>query len=424
MRIALVSEHANPLATVGSVDAGGQNVHVAALAAGLAERGHRVTVHTRRDSPTPPSRVATADGYEVEHVSAGPPSDVPKDELLPWMPAFAAHLRRRWQQEPVDVVHAHFWMSGLASVEAAAGLGVPVLQTFHALGTVKRRQQGARDTSPASRIATERLLCRTVDLVVATCSDEVAELRALGLAEDRARVIPCGVDTQRFRPLPVHGQRDTRQRLLVIGRLVERKGVGNVIEALAQLPGTELLVAGGPARELLDTDPQARRLRALAQRLGVADRVRFLGGVRRDDVPALMASVDVVVAVPWYEPFGIVPLEAMACGLPVVGSAVGGLLDTIVPGVTGELVPPRRPDLLAPVLRELLADRVRRQRYGGAGRARAVSTYQWRRVAAATEQVYAEVASARPPRPRRVGPPSSARSHPRPDHLPLTRSTP
>src|SRR3712207_3086110 len=112
MRIALVSEHANPLATVGSVDAGGQNVHVAALAAGLAERGHQVTVYSRRDTPTAPVRVTTAAGYDVEHVPAGPPSDVPKDELLPHMPAFAAHLRRRWEREPVDVVHAHFWMSG------------------------------------------------------------------------------------------------------------------------------------------------------------------------------------------------------------------------------------------------------------------------------------------------------------------------
>jgi glycosyltransferase involved in cell wall biosynthesis len=251
------------------------------------------------------------------------------------------------------------------------------------------------------------MLCRTVDRVVATCNDEVAELRALGMHPGRASVIPCGVDTDAFRPVPVEPGR--RQRLLVIGRLVERKGVGNVIEALAELPDVELVVAGGPSADLLDTDPQARRLRALARERGVGDRVRFLGGVRRADVPAVMASADVVVAVPWYEPFGIVPLEAMACGRPVVGSAVGGLLDTIVPGRTGELVPPRRPDLLAPVLRDLLADPVKRRRYGAAGRARAVATYQWRAVAAATEQVYAEVAHERLPAlgARGAGPPAA-----------------
>jgi glycosyltransferase involved in cell wall biosynthesis len=389
MRIALVSEHANPLATVGSVDAGGQNVHVAALAGGLVERGHDVTVFSRRDTASAPVRVTAPEGYVVEHVPAGPPSDVPKDELLQYMPAFADYLRMRWREEPFDVVHAHFWMSGIASVEAAQESGVPVLQTFHALGTVKKRNQGPRDTSPPARIGLERRLCRTVDWVIATCSDEVAELAAMGLPRQRASVIPCGVDTDAFRPL--RAPEDTVPRLLVIGRLVERKGVGNVMEAVAQLPGVELMVAGGPAPEFLDTDPEVDRLRHLAADLGVTNRVRFLGSVGRPHVPALMASADVVVAVPWYEPFGIVPVEAMACGRPVVGSAVGGLLDTVVPGVTGELVPPRRPDLLAPVLRDLLADPGRREGYGSAGRARAVSTYQWRQVAAATEDVYATV---------------------------------
>ncbi|HEU4514707.1 MAG TPA: glycosyltransferase [Nocardioidaceae bacterium] len=388
-----MSEHANPLATVGSVDAGGQNVHVAALAGSLVDRGHEVTVFTRRDDPSAPVLVTAPEGYLVEHVPAGPPTDMPKDELLRHMPAFAEYLRRRWREEPFDVVHSHFWMSGLASVEAARDSAVPVLHTFHALGTVKKRHQGSRDTSPPTRIPLERRLCRTVDRVVATCRDEVLELRAMGLRPWRASVIPCGVDTDAFRPVRV--PTGDRHRLLVIGRLVERKGVGNVIEALAQLPGVELMVAGGPAPEFLDTDPDIARLRRLAGTFGVADRVRFLGAVSRPDVPAVMASADIVVAVPWYEPFGIVPVEAMACGRPVVGSAVGGLLDTIVPGVTGELVPPRRPDLLALVLRDLLTDPARREAYGRAGRARAVNTYQWKEIAASTEDVYTSVASPR-----------------------------
>jgi glycosyltransferase involved in cell wall biosynthesis len=391
MRIALVSEHANPLAAIGGVDAGGQNVHVAALAGGLVERGHDVTVFSRRDATSVPVRVRAPEGYVVEHVPAGPPSDVPKDELLQYMPAFGDYLAERWRAEPYDVVHAHFWMSGLAAVQAARTTGVPVLQTFHALGTVKKRHQGAQDTSPPTRLALERSLCRSVDHVIATCSDEVTELRAMGLPDDRATVIPCGVDTDAFRPLPV--TRGDRPVLLVIGRIVERKGVGNVIEALAKLPGVELMIGGGPSPDLLDTDPDIARLRRLAEHHAVADRVRFLGSVGRADVPALMSRADVVVAVPWYEPFGIVPVEAMACGRPVVGSAVGGLLDTIVPGVTGELVRPRRPDLLAPVLRDLLADPGRRAAYGRAGRARAVDTYQWRQVVAETESVYAAVAS-------------------------------
>jgi glycosyltransferase involved in cell wall biosynthesis len=288
-------------------------------------------------------------------------------------------------------VHAHFWMSGIAALRAAEGTPIPVLQTFHALGSVKRREQGSADTSPSSRIDHERRLCRDVDHVVATCSDEIAELRSLGLPAGRASVIPCGVDTELFRP---GARRDPGgpPRLLVIGRLVTRKGIGNTIEALAQLPGVELVIAGGPRADALGADPAVAGLRRLATRLGVADRVRFVGSVARVDVPPLIRDSDVVVTVPWYEPFGIVPLEAMACGRPVVGTAVGGLLDTVVPGETGELLPPRRPDQLAETLRALLDDPDRRTAYGRAARKRAVRLYDWDRVVQQTEDVYQAVA--------------------------------
>jgi glycosyltransferase involved in cell wall biosynthesis len=394
MRIALVSEHASPLSAVGGVDAGGQNVHVDALAGELSAAGHAVTVFTRRDSEQLPDRVNAPGGYEVAHVPAGPARPVPKDDLLRHMPAFARYLEQQWTAEPVDVVHAHFWMSGIASVRAARRVDIPVLQTFHALGTVKRRHQGAADTSPDERVGFERRLCRQVDHVVATCSEELSELVALGLPASHATVIPCGVDTSRFRPGP--GSADGGSgRLLYVGRLVERKGIGNVIEALESLPGVTLDIAGGPPPDRLDDDEDVRRLRHLAERFGVAGRVRFLGAVDRAAVPGLMRSADIVVDVPWYEPFGIVPVEAMACGRPVVGSAVGGLLDTVMPGVTGELVPPRRPDLLAPVLDRLLLAPGLRSDYGRAGRARAVREYQWSRVASATARVYAAVLGTR-----------------------------
>ncbi len=381
----MVSEHANPLAAVGGIDAGGQNVHVAALSAQLVACGHEVTVFTRRDDSDLATRVRAPQGYLVEHLPAGPPSEVPRDQLWPHMPAFARQLAARWSREPPDLVHAHFWMSGAAACWAARPLGLRVVQTFHALGSVKRRHQGAGDTSPAERVSVEQRLCRAVDHVIATCSDELRELVALGLPASRVSVVPCGVDVDRFAPTPPPA---AGNRLLTVGRLVERKGIADVVDAMARLPGTELVVAGGPSYDALSLDPEVRRLRAHARAAGVAERVHFLGRVGRADLPAVFAGANVVIAVPWYEPFGLVPLEAMASGRPVVGSAVGGLLDTVVPGVTGELVPPRRPDALARVLRRLLGDPARRVAYGAAGVARVRRHYRWSQVAAETEQVY------------------------------------
>jgi glycosyltransferase involved in cell wall biosynthesis len=399
MKIDLVSEHASPLAAIGGVDAGGQNVHVAALAAGLARRGHEVTVHTRRDDEALPEQVATQDGYDVVHVHAGPPRAVPKDDLLPHMRAFAEDLRRRWTAAPPDLVHAHFWMSGLASVAAADALPrpVPVLQTFHALGSVKKRHQGAADPSPPSRIELERGLCRDVSHVVATCTDEVFELRRLGLTSDRVSIVPCGVDTGVFTPRGPVAPRSERLRLLVLGRLVERKGQDDAVRALTAVPDAELVVVGGPPADALDADPEVRRLRAVAEEAGVADRLVFTGAVARADVPAWVRSADVVLAVPWYEPFGITPLEAMACGRPVVATAVGGLVDSVADGVTGDLVPPRDPGRLGAVLAALLADPERRAAYGAAGIARVRARYRWSRVVADTEAVYRQVLASRRP---------------------------
>ncbi len=404
MRIALVSEHASPLATLGGVDAGGQNVHVGALADALGARGHRVVVHTRADAPGLPPRVRTGPNVEVEHVAAGPPEAVGKDDLLPWMDAFADGLARSWRADRPDVVHGHFWMSGMTAVAATAGTDIPVVQTFHALGTVKRRWQGADDTSPSQRLDIERALARCVDRIVATCTDEVRELAAMGAPPDRIDVVPCGVDASLFRPAddpvaaPARATSRTSggpARLLMLGRLVPRKGVEDAIRALAAIPDAELVVVGGPPAADLDDDPEVERLRGIATRYGVSDRLVLTGHRARADLPGLIRSCDVVLAVPRYEPFGIVPLEAMACGVPVVASAVGGLLDTVVDGQTGVFVPPGDPAAIAAAARDLLANDGRRAAMGRAGAERTRHRYSWARVAAMTETTYRSVLAAR-----------------------------
>src|SRR4051794_26790039 len=327
----------------------------------------------------------------VDHVDAGPAAAISKDELLPHMGAFARELERAWREERPDVVHSHFWMSALAALDAAAPLGIPVVHTFHALGVVKRRYQGDADTSPPQRLELEREIVSRVDRIVATCTDEAFELMRLGAERSKVHVVPCGVDLEHFRPDGPAETRGRAHRIVYAGRLVERKGIGNIISALEQVPDCELMIAGGPPAADLPADVEACRLRSLAERHGVSDRVHLLGRVDRDALPALLRSADALVTVPWYEPFGITPLEAMACGVPVVASAVGGMIDTVVDGVTGRHVPPRDPERLAAVLRDVLADPAARAAQGRAGVRRTRQLYDWDRVALGTLDVYEEL---------------------------------
>ncbi|MBO3749400.1 glycosyltransferase [Streptosporangiaceae bacterium NEAU-GS5] len=387
MKIALVSEHASPLAALGGEDAGGQNVHVASLAIELGRLGHSVTVYTRRDSRKLSDEVPFATNVTVVHVPAGPPKKIPKDGILPHVPAFGNWLRARWRFDPPDVIHSHFWMSGLAALRGAAGR-IPVVHTYHALGTVKRRHQGKNDTSPRERLSAEAAIGRDAAAIIATCADEVDELIRMKVPRTKSRVVPCGVDTDLFHPDKRAKLKPKRPRLLSLGRIVPRKGVDTIVEALRFIPDAELVVAGGPAPGGLHRDPEITRLRWEASQAGVADRVRFTGQISREDVPALIRSSTAVVCVPWYEPFGMVTLEAMACGAAVVASYVGGQKETIVNGVTGLLVPPRRPIAVAQAVQQLLRDPVRRTAYGIAGADRARSRYTWPRIATETLAVY------------------------------------
>ncbi len=416
-KIALISEHASPLGVIGGVDAGGQNIYVAHVAQQLAARGLEVDVYTRRDNPHLPDEVrigGTAGGQvRVIHVPAGPAAEVPKEGLLPYMDAFADFMiaRMRRDPNPVDVMHANFFMSGAAALRVRKRLGIPLVVTFHALGRVRRLHQGAADGFPDRRFAIEDELVARADRIVAECEQDLQDLRTLYRADPRrVAVVPCGFDDAEFHPVP---RAEARRRLdwdpdefaiLQLGRLVPRKGIDNVIDALAHLPmqggrPARLFVVGGghyapdPARE-----PELARLMARAAEAGVASRVSFVGRRDRHELRWFYGAADVFVTTPWYEPFGITPVEAMACATPVLGAAVGGIRTTVEDGRTGYLVPPRDPAALAERLQALRADPALCERLGRAGRARAVEHFTWRRVAAQLAEVY----RAAVPNPRRA----------------------
>ena len=407
LRVAIISEHASPLAHQGSVDAGGQNVYVLHVAQALARQGHHVDVLTRRDQRSLPTAVDMRPGVRVLHIDAGPPEFVPKENLLSYMPAFGKEVVRLMRRSlAYDVVHANFFMSGVVGLRLQRQLNLPLVQTFHALGAVRRLHQKEADKFPEERIEMERRIACEADCVIAECPQDAADLmQHCGVPASRIAHVPCGVDLDEFTP---GDQRAVRQRLnlpqdefivLQLGRLVPRKGVDNVIRAVARLGEGRpwrLLIVGGESTEPDETlTPEIGRLRAVAREAGVQGQVTFVGRRDRDQLKDYYQAADVFVTTPWYEPFGITPLESMACGTPVIGAAVGGIQHTVVDGLTGFLVPPNDPELLAQRLEDLRCVPDLGRLMGRAGRVRVRREFTWDGVATKLARIYAQVARQR-----------------------------
>ncbi len=410
-RIAMISEHASPVANLGSADCGGQNVYVDRLSQELARLGYAIDVYTRADSPDCREPIPWGDGVRIVPVVAGPCAPIPKDAIWPHLGEFLESTER-WATTlgPYDLIHGNFWMSGWVGARLRDRWRIPFVQIFHALGAVKRRHQGEADTSPAERCEVEKLVLAAADRVIAQCPSEVAELAELYQANPaRIRIIPSGVDLGRYFPLP---RKEARRELglpldaqiaVYVGRLLPRKDVANVIRAVRLLRARGaldrfcLLVVGGETPDAdLGQEPEMRRLIGLAETLGVREQVQFTGRRPSDRLRWYYSAADVFVTTPWYEPYGLTPLEAMACGTPVVCSAVGGITFTVADGVTGFLVPPRRPDLLAERLAQILTDDERRARLAAAARRRVQEQFTWAAVARGTADVYQEVLRACP----------------------------
>jgi D-inositol-3-phosphate glycosyltransferase len=395
MNIAMVSVRTSP-ATADSV-CEGIRVHVAELARELGRQGHRVTVYTRRDGLGSGDAVRLAPRVNVEFISAGNPVPMSDDEVLPHIKEFAGKLRRRLTAKRPDVIHAHQWLSGLAVLAAADGLGIPVVQSFHGLASLEARTGEQPSTA---RLRMERAIGRGVDALIATTESESAELARLGVARPLITAVPSGVDNERFTPqgrtlLP----RSERPRIVMLSRRTAGNGVRTVIRALSRIPGAELVVAGGPVPEELDGDPDIHELRIAAKEAGVGDRVTFLGRIDSADVPGLLRSADLTVSLPSYESFGRVPVESMACGTPVVVTAVGGHLDTVIDDVTGVYVRPGRPAELAQRIRGLLAEKTHLTALGIGGADRVRARYSWERIANETLKVYESLRPAPEPAP-------------------------
>jgi len=391
MKIALVAEQASQHSRArgtAAADDGSQACGIPTLARTLGSLGHQVTIYARKDAPALPARANVAAGVTVEHLTAGPASRLPADQVLPYMAAFSGQLVRCWRRATPDIAHSHFWTGGLAALAATRDVEVPVVQTFHSLGTAEQRHLGAAAGGSQARLRLEALIARSVSAVLASSSGEASELARLGVPRASIRVVPYGVDTDEFLPDGPVARRNGRPRLLAVAPLTERSGLDVIVRAMVEVPRCELVIAGGPARSQLAKNPVYRRLVRLAGKLRVGDRVVFTGQVSRARMPALLRSADLLVHTTLYEPFGMVPLEAMACGTPVVAAAGGSHQDAIVDGTTGVLVRPGQPALLARRIRQLLASPMLLQGYGIAAADRARARYSWERIGRETLAAY------------------------------------
>ena len=402
-RIAMISEHASPLAAPGGIDSGGQNVYVANLARELAQLGYRVDIFTRRDSMAHQQVVQWRDKIRVVHVPAGPAHYVPKEYMLPYMEDFARFVTRfaRRQDTLYDVVHANFFMSGMAAQHIKRELGIPFVITFHALGQVRHVAQGTADGFAPVRLQIEHSLMRDAGRIIAQCAQDRHDMEQLyGAQSERITIAPGGFDPQELWPVPVRLARhklslpQSKFVVLHLSRIVPRKGIDTVIESLALLRSrygidAMLVVAGGEGalRGTPDT-PELARLRALARARGVSEFVQFAGRKSRSELRHVYSAADVFVTAPWYEPFGITPVEAMACARPVIGSEVGGIKSTVIDGKTGFLVPARDPQAVAEKLALLHANPDLARNMGDEGMRRAFQYYTWRSVAQQAAAMY------------------------------------
>ncbi|HEX5594650.1 MAG TPA: glycosyltransferase [Micromonosporaceae bacterium] len=364
---------------------------VAAIAAELSARGHDVRVYERRDDPDLPPTSET-DGYVVERVPVGPATRVPSGQLVPHVPEFSRWLADRWSGDwAPEVVHGHFWIGGLAAASAVRETDIPVVQTFHSLGTEQQRHLGEAYEGPGERIPLEKALIRAIDLAVAQSTDEVDELTRMGCERAAVAVVPVGVDTGRFQPEGEAVPKERRPRILSVANLEAGHGQDDLIRAMRMVGDAELVIVGGPPAEGLAEHGEARRLTELAGSAGLGERVRLVGAVAHEQMPAWYRSADVVVRTARYACAGRVPLEAMACGVPVVGYALGGVADTVVDEVTGRLMSPGDVRALGVMLRRLLADEAQRFAYGHAAVDRVRCSYTWERAAGVLERLYERV---------------------------------
>jgi len=412
MNIAMISYHTCPLATLGGKDTGGMNVYVREVTRQLGRRGVHVDVFTRsQDEHVPHVLHDLGYGNRVVHIPAGPEHPLPKQQLATYLPEFAAGILKFTAEKGVhyDLIHSNYWMSGLAARDLKAAWDAPIVHMFHTLGLMKNRVALSPDEMEGSyRADGEREVIRTADRLIAATLAEKSQLHFLYQApEDKIIIVPPGVDTSRFYPIPVDEARESiglpsgERILLFVGRIEPLKGLDTLLRAIAllresgvqcQAPHFLVVIGGDPDASGENLTSEMARLQALSRELGLNDLVLFLGKRAQDTLPYYYSAADVLIMPSHYESFGMVALEAMACGTPVVASQVGGLAFLVQDGQTGFAVPNGDVPALSDRLTRLLTDSALRETLGLQAAAYA-RQYSWENIVDRLLAVYENVLS-------------------------------
>lgn len=393
-RLAILSLHTSPLVQPGSGDGGGMNVYVRELVGALAQAGVECRAYTRMWSADLPERVTVEPGFEVVHVPAGPP-DQTKEELASHVGEFSDWVCNDIVSWGAQAIHANYWLSGVAGLQIKQKLRLPLLTTFHTLARVKAENG---DPEPESRARAEAAVMACADVVLANCVAEADQLEEFyGAARERIEIVPPGVDQAFFSPGSQAGARKAigagdRPMLLFVGRIQPLKGLDVAVRtlALSEHQDAELWIIGGASGA--DGEAELGRINVLIDDLGVRQRVRFIRPQPHHLLSTFYRAADITLVPSRSESFGLVALEASACGTPVIASAVGGLLTLVDSGVTGFLMEERDPERWAAHVDLILDDPLlaRRMAISAAARAR---TYTWSTSAGRLRRIYADVAA-------------------------------
>jgi len=407
MQIAMLSYHTCPLAVLGGKDTGGMNVYVREITRQLGVMGIHVDVFTRSQNEHVPHVLHDLGyGNRIVHIRAGPEIPVPKKELVTYLPQFVEGICEFADSKGIsyDLIHSHYWLSGLAAIELKQTWGTPIAHMFHTLGVMKNRvAQSPTEIEGEYRIEGERKVLLQADRIIVATTAEYAQLMWLYQADvSKISIIPPGVDTGRFYPIPPDEAKEyigvppCGRMLLFVGRIEPLKGLDVLIEAigimqqkdvLVENPFCLVIIGGDPDESAEQTNIEMSRIKLLSEQYGLGDLVTFLGKRSQDSLPYYYSAAEAVVVPSQYESFGMVALEAMACGKPVVASQIGGLAYLVQDGVTGFSVPVDDPVELADRLTLLIQDPDLRDRMGRQA-AKVAQDYAWDKITSNLIQVY------------------------------------